>query len=201
MKTIGRSELPQRGAPLGGGFYTAEFQINGLFFAMVTAGKEAEIKGEWGKYGEKIEGAASFVDGLANTEAMAAAGLEIAITVRAMRFGGQDDWAIPARNQQEAQHRRFKPTTRKNYCSYLDGYNPDSVPAGELYTPENPLQTTIEAFREGGAEAFEAGWYLSSTQYSANYAFIQGFHDGHQHYYRKDRSYRVRPVRMIQIIN
>jgi len=201
MKTIGRSELPQRGAPLGGGFYTAEFQINGLFFAMVTAGKEAEIKGEWGKYGKKIEGAGSFVDGLANTDAMVAAGLEIAISVRAMRFGGQDDWAIPARNQQEAQYRNLKPTTQENYCSYLDGYNPDSVPAGGLYTEENPLQTTIEAFREGGAEAFAAAWYWSSTQCSASSAFVQFFDDGRQDYDGKDGSYDVRPVRMIQIIN
>lgn len=201
MKTIDRSELPQYGAPLGGGFFTSIMVMNGLFFAMATAGKEAAIKGEYGKFGELIEGAGSFIDGLANTEAMAAAGLEVAIKVRAMCFGGQDDWAIPARNQLEAQHRRFKPTTRKNYCSYLDGYNPDSLPAGELYTPENPLQTTIEAFRESGAEAFEAGWYLSSTQYGARIAFFQGFSDGRQGYNSKRRSCNVRPVRMIQIIN
>lgn len=199
MKTIDRSELPQYGAPLGGGFFTSIMVMNGLFFAMATAGKEAAIKGEYGKFGELIDGANSFIDGLANTDAMAAAGLEIAITVRAMRFGGQDDWAIPARNQLEAQYRRFKPTTRKNYCSYLDGYNPGSVPAGELYTPENPLQTTIEAFREGGAEAFEAGWYLSSTQDGAHNAFVQDFGGGSQGYGTKDHSCHVRPVRSFVI--
>lgn len=201
MKTINRLELPEVGAPLGGGFYTAEFQINGLFFAMVTAGKEAEINGEWGKYGEKIEGADCFVNGLANTDAMAAAGLEVAIKVRAMRFGGQDDWAIPARNQQEAQHRAFKPTKQQNWCGYLDGYNPDTIPAGKLYTEENPLQTTVAAFQEGGAEAFEAAWYWSSTQHSANLAFFQYFHDGGQGCYYESSSSNLRPVRMIQIID
>ncbi len=202
MKTISRSEIPAVGAPLGGGFFTAIVVMNGLHFALATAGKEAEIEGEWGKFGEKIEGAGSFIDGLANTDAMVSAGLEIAIKVRAMRFGGQDDWAIPARNQLEAQYRRFKPTTRKNYCSYLDGYNPDSVPAGELYTDTNPLQATAEAFREGGAEAFAAAWYWSSTQYSADFAFTQGFDGGGQDYDGKDYyGSRVRPVRMIQLID
>ncbi len=201
MKTINRSELPAVGAPLGGGFYTAEMMMSGLFFALVTSGKEAEIKGEWGRYGEKIEGAGSFVDGLANTDAMAAAGLEIAVKVRAMRFGGQDDWAIPARNQQECQYRNLKPTTQENYCSYLDGYNPDSLPAGELYTDTNPRQADCEAFRDGGAEAFVAPWYWSSTQFSAHSAFCQHFNDGGQNTSYKDSTLRVRPVRMIQIIN
>jgi hypothetical protein len=201
MKTINRTEIPAAGAPLGGGFFTAILVVNGLHFAMVTAGKEAELKAEWGKYGEKIEAASSFIDGLANTEAMATAGIEIAIKVRAMRFGDMDDWAIPARNQQELQYRYHKPTTHENYCSYLDGYNPDSVPAGELYTDTNPLQTTAESFREGGAEAFEAEWYWSSTQSSASLAFCQTFNGGYQYYLLKVNELRVRPVRMIQIID
>lgn len=201
MKTISRSAIPAIGAALGGGFYTAEIMLNGVAFALITAGKEAEFKAEWGKYGEKIEGAASFVDGLANTEAMAAAGREIAIKVRAMRFGDQNDWAIPARNQQEAQYRYLKPTTQENWCSYLDGHNPDSVPAGELYTDTNPAQTTAEAFREGGDEAFEADWYWSSTQSSASFAFVQLFSYGTQDYGFKDLELFVRPVRMIQIID
>lgn len=201
MKTIDRSELPQYGAPLGGGYFTAIFLINGLYYAMATAGKAGQVRGSYGSYGEKIPGADSFVNGYDNTVAMAAAGNETAKQILAMRLGDQDDWAWPARNQQEAQYRRFKPTAQKNYCSYLDGYNPDTVPAGELYTEANPQQTTIEAFREGGAEAFEDGIYLSSTQLDARYAFIRGFNDGIQNYNFKGCSCYVRPVRMIQIIN
>lgn len=201
MNTVSRSEIPAIGAPLGGGFYTAEMTMAGKQYALITAGKEAEIKGEWGKYGEKIEGANSFVDGLANTDAMAAAGLEIAIQVRAMRLGGHDDWAIPARNQQELQYRNLKPTIEENWCSYLDGYNPDSMPPGELYTDTSPAQTTAAAFRDGGAEAFATAWYWSSTQCSANDAFCQNFRDGHQNAGHKGYQLLARPVRMIQIID
>lgn len=201
MNTVSRSEIPTVGAPFGGGFYTAEIMMHGAVYALITAGKEAEIKGTWGKYGEKIDGASSFVDGLANTAALAAAGLEIAIKVRAMDLGGNDDWAIPARNQQEAQYRNLKPTKQENWCSYLDGYNPDSVPAGELYTDTAPAQTTAEAFRDGGAESLEAAWYWSSTQSSAYGAFDQHFHHGSQSYCSKHYEFLVRPVRMIQIID
>lgn len=195
MNTINRSEIPAVGAPLGGGFYTAEMKMNGLYYALITAGKEGVVKGKWGEYGVKIEGASSFVDGLANTNAMAEAGSEIAIKVRALRIGGHDDWAIPARNQQEPQYRYHKPTAQENWCSYLDGYNPDSVPAGELYTENNPLQATAEHFREGGLEAFADSAYWSSTQSSAYGAFCQCFDDGGQGNNNKNNELLARPVR------
>lgn len=201
MKTINRSELPEVCTALGGGFYTGEILLMGNPFALITAPKSAEFSSEWGKSGEKFDGAGHFVDGLTNTAEMAAAGLEIALRVCDMRIGGFDDWAIPARNQQELQYRTFKPTNEENWCSYLDGYNPDSVPAGELYIPNNPLQTASEAFHEGGAEAFEAAWYWSSSQSSAGGAFCQDFDGGYQGYDGKDGEFLVRPVRMIQIIN
>jgi hypothetical protein len=42
---------------------------------------------KWGDYGTQIEGAADIYDGLANTEAMAAAGLELAKRVQALGEG------------------------------------------------------------------------------------------------------------------
>lgn len=201
MKAIHRSEIPSTGTALGGGFYTGEILLRGNPFALIKAPKSAEFHSAWGKYGEKINGAGHFVDGLANTEEMAAANLEIAIRVRDMRIGGHGDWAIPARNQQELQYRTFKPTTQENWCGYLDGYNPDSVPAGELYLPDNPLQTASDLFRKGGTEAFAEALYWSSTQSSASHAFCQYFRNGNQDITSKDNEFLVRPVRMIQIIN
>lgn len=201
MQTIHKSEVPIVGESLGGGFYTGIILLDGKQHALVTAPKSAEFKSAWGKYGEKIEGAGHFVDGLKNTIKMADAGLDIAIRVRALLIGGFDDWAIPARNQQEMQYRAFKPTADKNCCSYLDGYNPDSLVPGELYLPNHPAQTTAAPFQKCGAEAFEIKWYWSSTQSSAGYAFSQRFSNGNQLSINKLNECWVRPVRMIQIIN
>ncbi|WP_454674868.1 hypothetical protein [Achromobacter pestifer] len=48
-------------------------------------------------------------------------------------------------------------------------------------------------------ELFRAGWYWSSTQYSAGYAWIQNFVDGSQTIYGKDYSCRARAVRRLPI--
>lgn len=202
MKTMSRLEIPLIGTALGGGFYTGEMIAHNLNFSLVTIGKEGEFCDAGGKSGEDVPGAHSFVNGYDNTVALALAGNKTAQKILEMRIGGQDDWAWPARNQQELQYRNLKPTTRKNYCSYLDGYNPDSVPAGRLYTPDFPLQTIAEAFREGGAEAFRDAAYWSSTQSSAGSAFFQSFDFGIQHYYGYEGlELWLRPVRMIQIID
>ena len=44
-------------------------------------------------------------------------------------------------------------------------------------------------------ELFEDGWYWSSTQYSASYAYMQHFGDGYTDVYYKDFSDRARVVR------
>lgn len=100
---------------------------------------------------------------------------------------------------QELQYRHLKPTTQQNYCWNRDGENPSSLPVGELYTEESPVQTTVEAFKAGGPEAFQPRWYWSSTQRSAYDAFTMGFVDGGQDYIAKDYELRVRPVRSVLI--
>lgn len=46
-------------------------------------------------------------------------------------------------------------------------------------------------------ELFDEAWYLSSTQYSPNLAWIQGFVVGDQHNGRKDVARRARAVRRV----
>ncbi len=46
---------------------------------------------------------------------------------------------------------------------------------------------------------FGDDWYWTSSQYSANYAYVQSFRHGSQGYDRKDSSYRVLAVRRIII--
>lgn len=100
---------------------------------------------------------------------------------------------------QELQYRHLKPTTQQNYCWNRDGENPSSLPVGELYTEESPAQTTVEAFKAGGAEAFQPRWYWSSSQRSAYNAFGLDFGVGVQYFTGKGYEFRVRPVRSVLI--
>ncbi|WP_447775191.1 DUF1566 domain-containing protein [Pseudomonas chlororaphis] len=189
--------IPEIGQPYGGGFFSGITRDpeTGKRYLNITAGAEHELVGAWGEYGVKIKGADSFTNGRANTEAMAAAGSELAQQVLALRIGGRDDWAIPARDQQEPQYRHFKPTAEANWQYGRSGDNTNSEPVGLLHTEESPAQTMLAAFQEGGAEAFRPRAYWSSTQRSANYAFSMGFDDGYQGTNGKNFELRVRPVR------
>lgn len=189
--------IPEIGQAYGGGFVTGITRDpdTGKRYLHITAGAAHELVGKWGEYGVKIEGADSFTDSLANTQAMAAAGSELAAKVLALNIGGFADWAIPARDVQELQYRNFKPTTEENWENSRNGDNPHSEPVGHLYSAEDPLQTVHTAFKEGGAEAFRDTWYWSSSQRSANDAFFMYFDDGGQVDYVKFLELRVRPVR------
>ncbi|TDV39569.1 uncharacterized protein DUF1566 [Paraburkholderia caballeronis] len=189
------------GTPWEGGFYAGLISYKGDVYAQVVAPKsEGQLPGkhEWGKYGTEIPGAASFFDGFANTRAMAESGLVIAERVLKLRIGGFDDWHIPARDQLELGYRGFKPTAEDNWV-YRNGDNPSSVPVGYPYTIHLPGQTDVELFRDGATEAFDDEWYWSSTQFSADLAWYQGFDDGSQGSAGKDLKGRVRAFRSIKI--
>lgn len=190
--------IPEIGQPFGGGFFSGITRDphTGKRYLNVTAGAAHELEGEWGEYGVKIEGADSFTNSRANTEAMAAAGSELAQKVLALDIGGFTDWAIPARDVQELQYRHFKPTTQENWAGRRDGDNPNSEPVGLLYTEESPGQTSLTAFQAGGAEAFRDTWYWSSSLRSADTAFNMDFGGGIQDSIGgKLNELRVRPVR------
>jgi hypothetical protein len=189
--------IPEIGQPFGGGFFSGITRDpdTGKRYLNITAGAAHELAGAWGEYGDKIEGADSFTSSRANTEAMAAAGSELAQQVLALDIGGFTDWAIPARDVQELQYRNFKPTTDENWQYGRSGDNPNSEPVGLLHTEDSPAQTAITAFQDDGAEAFKPRAYWSSTQRSANIAFGMTFGDGIQLVTGKHYELRVRPVR------
>ncbi|WLG43288.1 DUF1566 domain-containing protein [Pseudomonas sp. FP1740] len=189
--------LPEIGQAFGGGFFTGITRDpdTGKRYLNITAGAAHELKGAWGEYGVKIDGADSFTNSRGNTEAMAAAGSELAQQVLALDIGGYTDWAIPARDVQELQYRHFKPTTETNWQYGRSGDNPNSEPVGLLHTEESPAQTTLAVFQAGGAEAFKPTWYWSSSQRSATNAFVMTFGDGFQGINGKLDELRVRPVR------
>lgn len=187
------------GTPFAGGFFAGLInQADGLY-AIVVAPK---VKGQhkdcgWGAGAARahLARARSFFDGRANTEPMVAAGSALAQWVRSLTIGGFDDWYLPARDELELVYRNLKPSEKPNFC--MSGDNPSSVPAGYAYMPEAPAQTVAEAFRKGGAEAFDPVWYWTSTQSAGGgaYAWVQNFNDGGQHVGLKDDGCRARAVR------
>ena len=146
-------------------------------------------------------------DGLAATEAMYAAGsaYEAAAYCRELAFpqDGGSRWYLPAKNELELLYRNLKPTTDPHYNA--SGANVASDPTGAAYTAgssDNPSQSGIAAFQQGGAQALEgvsSPYYWSSSEYSALSAWFQrvgGSDAGSQNYYLKTyTNIRVRPVR------
>jgi hypothetical protein len=150
---------------------------------------------------------ATLWDGLAATEAMFAAGsaYEAATYCRELAFpqDGGSRWYLPAKNELELLYRNLKPTTEPHYNA--SGANVASDPTGAAYTPgssDNPSQSGIAAFQQGGAQALEgvsSPYYWSSSEYSALYAWFQyvgGSYAGLQTSNSKTgTTIRVRPVR------
>ena len=143
-------------------------------------------------------GAISCCDSMGNTKDMADAGSPLAKWALALEINGYKDWCIPARDVLELGYRHLKPTSRETYCTFRDGDNPSSLPPGYPYTKEAPVaQTAIELFQKGGAEAFDASWYWSSTVYSEASAWYQLFDDGLQNSSHQYYALRARAVRLI----
>ena len=196
-------QLPAIGAPFEGGFYAGQIRIGEQAFALIRApkatGQHDDV--EWHDKYNAISGAQSWNDGLANTQAMAAAGSKIAQWALEQRIADHADWYIPALDELEVLYRNLKPTTEQNYLYSRSGLNVSAVPPTYPYTPDFPLQTSAEAFRADGAEAFDPVWYWSSTQHAGDvvYAWCQTFDDGGQGSYRKVTDYRVVLVRRVAI--
>lgn len=198
--TIKASDLPSIGSPFQGGFYAGLFSLAGATHALVLAPKPlGHITDQrWGNYGELVEGANSFNDGLANTQAMAAAGSGLAQWALELDINGAAGWYIPSRDELELCYRSFKPTEEENY-GWRSGENPSAVPPTHQYTEALPAQTSLAAFQEGGEQAFEDTSYWSSTQYSPDTAWIQYFGAGHQGYAPKDHARRAVAVRRFPV--
>lgn len=113
---------------------------------------------EYGSYGQKIDGAYSEWDGLANTRALVEAGNHPAAErCAALTIEGHSDLYLPAKRE---------------------------LALVQVIAPEH----------------CKKDWHWSSTQSSADDAFVQGFYDGTQYCSSKGSSNcRVRPVRRLPI--
>jgi hypothetical protein len=202
MNSINQASIPAIGTAFEGGFYAGRFQIDGQQYALIVAPKaEGETSGKWGEHGQDVPGARSHNDGRANTLAMAEAGSALAQWALGLSIAGHEDWYLPSRDELEILYRNLKPTDNENYCSFRDGDNASSLPAGYPYTEESPAQTAIKAFQTGQPEAFEPRWHWASTQYSPHHAWGQNFGAGNQYGYHKLTELRARAVRKIPVTN
>lgn len=175
MNQITPATIPAIGTPMEGGFLGALYLDEtgaraGLVVSRAEIGDFDPVP--WLKKPKDVPAACSLLDGLANTQAMADAGSEIAQKVLDLVIDGVGGWHIPALDQMTALRISAMPR------------------AGII-----PAQSMAEVFQEGGVEAFRQDWYWTSTQYNPGYAWLQSFSYGCQHYYVKGYSYRVRAVR------
>lgn len=194
------ASLPALLTPFEGGFYGGIVNVYGENFAIALANKaEGELHDIWLPEYINVPGATSCFDSVANTHAMAAAGSPLAKRVLALSINGFTDWVIGARDVVEICYRNAKPSTQTNSCSFRDGDNASSVPVGYPYTDIMPLQTTVAAFQTGGAEAFGAEIYWTSTQFSSGHAYGQGFNYGLTLNYGKKFKACARALRLIPL--
>jgi hypothetical protein len=192
------------GTPFDGGFYAGRINVGGAAYALIVAPKAGgeHEDAAWNDSRKTVEGAMSPADGHANTQAMAAAGSNLAQWALDLRIADHDDWYLPAQDELEIIYRNLKPTTEANYLYARSGINLSALPPTYPYTRELPAQTAAEAFQENGEQAFDDVWYWSSTQYAAyaSYAWMQAFNGGDQGSNRKSNEYRARAVRRLLII-
>lgn len=190
------------GTAVEGGTFGGIINVNGTRKGVIWAPKSAGQIVAVMLQGSVIHGARSPCDCAANMISLLAAGSPAAQLVAAMDINGFNDWVIPSRDVLELGYRHFKPGTRENYCSWRDGENPNSVPAGWLYSSDNPTQTDNKLFKSGGDKAFDEGGYFSSTVMpDGDTAFVQNFNDGPQYDLNLFAELRVRAVRLIQLVS
>lgn len=200
---LNQSNPFQIGMAMHGGFFAGSINVDGCLRGIIVAPKaEGQYPKDirWGLL-KNVAGATSFNNGLRNTEAMAAAGSKLAIWARGLRIGDFDDWYLMSQDETEICYRNLKPTTDKNSLYARSGINVSAVPPTYPYTVDFPAQTSVDLFRDGGAEAFDPVAYWTSTQHAADSdcAYYQNFNDGSQCHYHKANELRARVVRSIKL--
>lgn len=191
------------GEAFGGGFYAGKINDGGTQYYLIVAPKSSGENSSklWKTTNDTTSGTSSVIAGPTNSANMNNASHPAAQFCEGLTIGGFSDWYMPAKNELEVLYYFLKPTTDANNTSY--GSNANAVspqPINTNYTTGSPAQTSATAFRSGGAEAFAAANYWSSTENSATYAWNQYFLDGYQlNSLNKNYSLYVRACRRVAI--
>ena len=194
------------GQAFGGGFYAGQIGVSGTATHYLIVGPVASAENSSKQYknaNTATAGADSVIDGPQNTADIVADGnstvYPAAHFCNDLVIGGFSDWYMPAKNELEVCYYNLKPSTTSNNTS--SGINTNAVPSrGSNYTAGTPAQTSATDFQTGGAEAFAAAFYWSSTEHSATLAWKQTFDNGGQNYsFDKTFSTPVRAVRRLPV--
>jgi hypothetical protein len=216
-------KIPNIGDPYEGGFFAGVI-ANGVYHRVVIAPLASGESSTTLAYKNANTAAPAATqtlnNGSAATAAMVAAGnstvYPAAHFCNDLSIGGFSDWYLPARDELEVCYRNLKPTTTANSTSNRDfsaitypegndesgdirGVNRNSDPTGAAYTSGSPTQTSVSVFQTGNTEAFAAGNYWSSSEFSATTAWLQGFSNGGQAAGTKSQLLRVRAVRRVPV--
>ncbi len=104
----------------GGTYIGVKSTPDGKAFHVVAAiGEHELVDQEWGEYGKRIEGADSYHDGRANTEAMAAADSPLGKAILALDIGGHTDWALPSQADGHLLAANAKHLMNQDSCYWL----------------------------------------------------------------------------------
>jgi hypothetical protein len=140
-------------------------------------------------------GTGSSFDGVANTDAIVAAGIAnhpAAEFCTQLTIGGFSDWYLPAKDELDIAYQNLKPTTDPNSTSF--GVNDYSVPKRTSNrTSSEPSQTSVADFQ--GTEAFIDAYHWSSTSTTSSSAQQVLFRDGRFGSTGKTITNRVRAFR------
>lgn len=184
----------------GDDIYVGRIMVNGALKGILLPPKSIRQPGsamEWMPDGKPVTIATSWCDGLQNTREMADAGSELA------KWAMEKGLHIPSMDELEIIYRTCKPTSQSNYLYSRAGINVSALPPTYPYTADQPGQTTLEAFRAGGPEAFNTDdWYWSSTRHPAyeDIAYAQDFEYGDQNDYHTDNPCLACAVRWIDLV-
>lgn len=221
-EVISFTDIPELGKNIGdfyeGGYLagvidsTQTAGSSGKRYALIVAPKaEGQTNIGWGHNGSTS--ATSRWDGVQNTINLLSYSSSYAPQFcNNLTINGYSDWYMPATNELELIYRNFKPTTHDNatgsWSSYgstlynINGYNPDSDPTGDAYTINDPVQTDLSIFKDGGSESL-VGTFWSSTDAEQYRAWVQVFINnnwaGSRSRLIKTNNYAVRAVRRVII--
>lgn len=194
--------IPTRiGQRAPGGRFAGIMRIGKRVHAIVIAPKWTETYCFWRTNNSLTTGPCSRNDGLANTRAMDPSEHPAAKYCLSLGVDGCNDYYLLAYDELEVCYRYLKPGLCKNFVNWASlnkflktpesGFklpNQSSIPLGNVYTDTNPKQTVVIAFCKRNSEAFNNGWYWTSTASSEiatralTWGFIEGvYYEGYQH--------------------
>jgi len=201
------------GEPFGGGYfagYISHTADGNPTHALIVAPAATGATGtgytqttmlQWKNQRTNTAGTDSVFNGVANTAAMVAAGINnhpAAKFCTELTIGGFTDWYLPAIRELDIAYFNLKRSTGENNAGSTFGINTYSVPVrSKNYSKNFPVQTRIAAFKTT-AERFELS-HWSSTENSNSNAWVINMTAANVNADNKTSTFCVRAFRRIAL--